>query len=215
MPRGAIDIAADLPPRDIQTVAVTANLLARNELHPALTYLMLDTAAVVNSGHARLADVGTFPNARGQDVPIAEEAQRYYKSGKPFLLHHLPYWAANFVDRMLILLIPAVKFIPVLYNYRLKARIVHWYAMLGAVESELSGAPDPSRVDNYLARLDAIEAEVNAAQLPKWFGEQAYLLRAAIDLVRERLGTPDAKAIPGFRDRPREGAALGMPARPA
>ena len=85
---------------------MTANLLARNEVHPALMYLLLDTAATVNSGHARLAEAGTFPNARGQDVPIAEEAQRYYKSGKPFLKRYLPYWAANFVDRMLILLIP-------------------------------------------------------------------------------------------------------------
>jgi len=36
--------------------------------------------------------------------------------------------------------------------------------------------------------------------------------RAAIDHPRERLGTPDAKAIPGFRDRLREGAGLGTPA---
>ena len=222
VPRGVVDIEADLPPRDISIVAVTANLLARNEVHPALTYLLLDTAVTVNSGHARLAEAGTFPNARGQDVPIAEEAERYYKSGKPFLQRYLPYWAANFVDRMLILLfpifavlIPAIKFVPVLYTYRLKARIVRWYAQLGAVESELSRASDPARIGDYLARLDTIEAEINAARLPKWFGEQAYLLRAAIDLVRERLGTPDAKAIPGFRDRLREGAGLGTPTRPA
>jgi TRAP transporter TAXI family solute receptor len=222
VPRGVVDIAADLPPRDISTVAVTANLLARNEVHPALTYLLLDTAAAVNSGHARLAEVGTFPNARGQDVPIAEEAERYYKSGKPFMQRYLPYWAAIFVDRMLILLIPifavllpAIKFVPVLYTYRLKARIVRWYAQLGEFESELSENPDPAKADEYLARLDAIEAEISGAQVPKWFAEQAYLLRAAIDLVRERLGTPDAKAISGFRDRLRGGAGLGTPARPA
>jgi len=85
VPRGVVDIEADLPPRDVSIVAVTANLLARNEVHPALTYLLLDTAVTVNSGYARLAEAGTFPNARGQDVPVAEEAERYYKSGKPFL----------------------------------------------------------------------------------------------------------------------------------
>jgi hypothetical protein len=126
------------------------------------------------------------------------------------------------MDRMLILLIPifavlipAIKLVPVLYTYRLKARIVRWYAQLGAVESELSGTPDPARIGDFLAQLDSIEAEISAARLPKWFGEQAYLLRAAIDLVRERLGTPDAKAIPGFRDHRRAGAGLGTPARPA
>ncbi len=228
VPRGVVDIEADLPPRDVSIVAVTANLLARNEVHPALTYLLLDTAVTVNSGHARLAEAGTFPNARGQDVPMADEAQRYYKSGKPFLQRYLPYWAANFVDRMLILLlpifavlIPAIKLAPVLYTYRLNARIVRGYAQLGAVESELSrGRRTRPAVGEYLARLDAIEAEINAARLPKWFGEQAYLLRAAIELVRERLGTPDAKAIPGVarsaarRRRPWSARSPGARARP-
>jgi len=205
-PRGVVDIEADLPPRDISTVAATANLLARNDVHPALMYLLLDTATAVNGGHVRLAAAGTFPNARAQDVPVAEEARRYYQSGKPFMQRYLPYWAANFVDRMLILLIPvfavllpAIKFVPVLYTYRLNARIARWYARLGEVEGSLSATPDPARVDDCLERLDTLEAEIGAAHLPKWFAEQAYLLRAAIDLVRERLGKPNAKAIPGFR----------------
>jgi TRAP transporter TAXI family solute receptor len=207
LPRGVIDIAADLPARDISTVAVTANLLARNEVHPALMYLLLDTASAVNSGHARLAEAGTFPNSRGQDVPIAEEAQRYFKSGKPFLQRYLPYWAANFLDRMLVLLIPmlavllpAIKLVPVLYTYRLKSRIVRWYARLSEFERELVGLPNPARVDECLARLDAIETEINAAQVPKWYAEEAYLLRAAIDLVRERLRKPARQAMPAARD---------------
>ena len=134
--------------------------------------------------------------------------ERYYKSGKPFLQRYLPYWAANFVDRMLILLIPifavlipAIKFVPILYTYRLKARIVRGYAQLGVVESELSGRPDRSALGDYLARLDAIEAEIAATRLPKWMGEQTYLLRAAIELVRERLRLAQAKANPELRDR--------------
>jgi TRAP transporter TAXI family solute receptor len=35
VPRGVVDIEADLPPRDVSIVAVTANLLARNEVHPS------------------------------------------------------------------------------------------------------------------------------------------------------------------------------------
>jgi len=222
VPRGVVDIADDLPPRDLAVVATTANLLARNEVHPALAYLLLDTASEVNSGHARLSEAKTFPNPRAQDLPVAEEAQRYYKSGKPFLKAYLPYWAANFVDRMLILLIPIVgvlipviKFAPVLYTYRLKSRIGRWYARLGVVESEMAGQPDVTRTDEYLSRLDAIETEIKAASMPNWLSEQIYLLRAAIDLVRERLGISHAGAISGFRDRSRDGAGLGTPAGPA
>jgi hypothetical protein len=50
-----------------------------------------------------------------------------------------------------------------------------------------------------MARLDAIEAEISAARLPKWFGEQAYLLRAAVELVRERLRAGAGHAPPGQR----------------
>ena len=77
----------------------------------------------------------------------------------------------------------------------------------------MAGEPDPARIGDYVARLDAIEREINATQLPNWLSEEIYLLRAAIDLVRERLGKPDAKAIPGFRDRPRDGAGLGRARR--
>ena len=35
-----------------------------------------------------------------------KEATRHYKSGKPFLHNNLPFWAENFVDRTLVLLIP-------------------------------------------------------------------------------------------------------------
>ena len=100
------------------------------------------------------------------------------------------------------MLIPAIKFAPVLYTYRLKSRIGRWYARLGAVESEMAGQPDPARVGDYLARLDAIEAEINAARLPNWLSEQVYLLRAAIDLVRERLGTPRRQGDPGAARSP-------------
>ena len=159
-------------------------------------YLLLDTATEVNSGHARLAEATTFPNPRGQDMPIAEEAQRYYKSGKPFLKNYLPYWAANFVDRMLILLIPivgvlipAIKFAPVLYTYRLKSRIGRWYAQLAAVESRNGRAAGRrSRATSTLSRLDAIEAEIKAARLPNWLREQVYLLRAAIDARARAVG---------------------------
>ncbi len=222
VPRGLADIAADLPDRNLTTVATTANLLARNEVHPALMYLLLDTASEINSTHVRLAEAGTFPNPRAQDLPVAEEAQRYYKSGKPLLKQYLPYWVANFVDRMLILmlpvfgvLLPAIKFAPMLYTFRLKARIGRWYARLGAVEHEMSGRPDTARVGDYISRLDAIEREINATRLPNWLSEQIYLLRAAIDLVRERLGTPQAKAIPGLRDRPQASAGLGRLDGPA
>jgi TRAP-type uncharacterized transport system substrate-binding protein len=112
VPRGVVSIPDDLPSRDVTMVATTANLLAQNDVHPALMYLLLDTAAEINRTQTHLAEATTFPNGRGQDMPVAAEAARYYKSGKPFLHNYLPYWAANLVDRTLVLLIPRRAYRP-------------------------------------------------------------------------------------------------------
>ena len=205
IPRGLIDIRADLPDHDVGTVAVTANLLVRAELHPALMYLFLDAASEIHGRQTLLADAGRFPNPLRQEFPLSDEAERFYKSGKPFLQRYLPFWVANLADRMLVFLIPLVavllptiRFLPDIIAYKPRARIAALYAKLRALEREIASTRDVARIPEYVERLDAIEAEVTDAKLSGWYAQDVYALRAAIDLVRERLGRPGAKAIPGL-----------------
>lgn len=206
VPRGVSDLARDLPRADVHTIAVNANLLVRSDLHPALMYLLLDAASSIHGAHSIVADAGQFPNARNQDVPLADEAERFYRSGKPFLKRYLPYWLANLADRLILLLIPifavllpVLRFMPVLYEYRINARIGRWYARLGELEDEIGDSPSPERIAGFLPRLDELEAQLNEAAFPGSAAGQVYALRAAIDLVRERLGRPGAKAMPPLR----------------
>ncbi len=206
LPRGIVDIAHDRPHERTQTIAVTANLLVTGDLHPALMYLLLDAATGIHGGHTPLADAGTFPNGARQDVPLAAEAQRFYRQGKPFLKRYLPYWLANLIDRLLVFLIPliavmypAAKLLPSLYTWRLKSAITRRYAELRQLEEEIGEAPAPQHVADFVARLDAIDRGVLALHLPSWFAREAYELRSAIDLVRERLGQPASKAVPALR----------------
>ena len=168
----------------------------------------------------------TFPNPRGQDMPIAEEAQRYYKSGKPFLKDYLPYWAANFVDRMLILLIPIVRRADpgdqvCSRALHLSAEIPHRplvRATCAPWRVEMAGQPDAAR-DRRLpvaarrhrsarSRADAT-AELAAAN------RSICCARRSISCASGS-ASPDAKAIPAcFADAPRDGAGLGTPAGPA
>ena len=210
VPRGVIDIKADVPDHPIATVAVTANLLVRSDLHPALMYLLLDAASEIHGHQSLLADAGTYPNARRQDVPLATEAERFYRQGKPFLQRYLPFWMANLIDRMLVLLIPlfavlipAIKFLPDLYTYRLKSRIVRGYGELRALEKSIAADSAPDKVRTYLERLDAIEHEISELHVPSWFASEGYRFRAAVDLIRERLGHPDAKILKEWRQGPR------------
>jgi len=209
VPRGGIELATDRPAAALPTLAVNANLLVRSDLHPALMYLLLDAATEVHGSHSRLADAGAFPNPRNQDVRLASEADRFYRSGKPFLQRYLPFWVANLVDRLVVLLIPivavllpALRFLPSLYAWRIQSRIARWYGRVSQVEHTVDGATSPDDVSALLAELDAIEAEANAAELPSWYAGDVYRLRAAIDLVRERLGRPGAKTLPTLREAP-------------
>jgi hypothetical protein len=38
---------------------------------------------------------GQFPGAEASDIPLSEEAKRFYKTGRPFLQDQLPFWIAT------------------------------------------------------------------------------------------------------------------------
>jgi hypothetical protein len=49
LPRGIVDIGLDLPARDYHLISPTATLVAHENLHPALTGLLLQAAAKIHS----------------------------------------------------------------------------------------------------------------------------------------------------------------------
>ncbi len=82
---GSVDPLRDLPSEDINLLTTTANLVVRDDLHPALAYLLLEAARDVHKGATLLNKPAEFPNPQGTDFPLADEAERYYKDGRPFL----------------------------------------------------------------------------------------------------------------------------------
>ena len=108
LPRGVIDLDLDLPPADVELLAVSANLVVRRDLHPALIDLLLQTADQVHAGGGLFEEPGEFPSPRYLDFPLHKEAKRYYKSGPPFLQRYLPFWAASLLDRLKVMLLPLV-----------------------------------------------------------------------------------------------------------
>jgi TRAP transporter TAXI family solute receptor len=194
LPRGAIDIASDLPPRDVRMIAATATLVVREETHPALIDLMMQAMQEVHGGAGAFQKPGEFPRAAGADFPLSPEAARYYKSGKPFLQRYLPFWAATLVDRMVVMLIPlfavlipVLKIAPGLYNWRIKSRIYNRYGELKFLEAELEADPARCSRADWLARVDTIERDVNRLPMPLTFSDMVYTLRSHIALVREAI----------------------------
>jgi TRAP transporter TAXI family solute receptor len=192
--RGSVDIAADLPPRNINMVAVTAHLVVREDFHPALVSVLLQAASKVHSNAGIFHKAGEFPSARGGDFPVSEDAARYYKSGPPFLQRYLPFWVANLIERLLVLLVPLIavvipmmRIMPALYDWQIKRNIFRWYRDLKAVEIEMQDAARTSDASVLLTRLNEIERGVTTTKVPLNYWDYVYTLRSHIDLVRARL----------------------------
>ncbi|MCX8116240.1 MAG: C4-dicarboxylate ABC transporter substrate-binding protein, partial [Burkholderiaceae bacterium] len=81
LPRGVVDLAADVPPADVRLIAATTRLLARAETHPALIQLFVQAAARIHASPGWFARAGQFPVGADPELPLAEEAQRFYRHG--------------------------------------------------------------------------------------------------------------------------------------
>ena len=194
LPRGVIDIATDIPAREVTLVATTAYLVARQDFHPALVTVLLEAVNRVHRGSGAFHRSGEFPAAREGDFPVSEDAQHFFKSGPPFLQRYMPFWVANLIQRLLILLVPLIavvipvmRLFPGVYGWRVRARLFRWYRELSTVEAESVRGPDPRRVQELLAHLAEIEAGVGRTRVPLLYSDMAYNLKLHIDLVRTKL----------------------------
>ena len=195
LPEGAMDFGKNHPGQTLHLVSAPAELIAREDLHPALSDLLIAAAKEIHGASSMFRDAGEYPRPIEHEIAISEEAERYYKSGGQFLYKRLPFWLASLVDRVLVLLlpllvvvVPATRVAPQLYRWRVRSRIYKWYGALMAIDREvLDGAMTPERRDNIGKRLDAIERAVNDLRMPVSFADQMYVLREHVSLVRGRL----------------------------
>jgi len=199
LPRGVVDLAKDMPPGDVRLVAPTATLVARESLHPALVQLFVQAARQVHGEAGWFQRKGEFPSTANTERPLAKEAERFYRNGPPFLQRYMPFWAANLVDRMWIvlvsiiaILIPLSRVVPPLYEFRIRSRIFRWYGQLRGVEEAIGQRPD----GELLGELDTIEHKVERITVPLSYADELYSLRSHINLVRGRLrpGAPREEA---------------------
>lgn len=195
LPQGALDLGKNIPVNDLQLVAPTVELIAREDLHPALSDLLLEAAREVHGSAGLFRKSGEFPMVKEHDIRISADATRYYTSGKSFLYRTFPFWLASLINRLLavlvplfLLLIPAMRIAPTIYRWRFHSRIYPWYKVLLEVEREAfkDELTDDKR-QQLLARLDKIEESVNRIKIPPSFGDLLYGLKGHISFVRARL----------------------------
>jgi TRAP-type uncharacterized transport system substrate-binding protein len=194
VPRGVRDLAKDRPPTDVILIAPKASLVVRKDLHPAIQYLLLNAAMQIHSGPSIFQHAGHFPSAEAIDIPLSNEALRFYKSGPPFLHNYFPFWMAALIGKLIVLipilavLYPIMKFLPHLYDWVMRSKILRMYGELSVLEDEMTDARSTGRdIREMIARLDRLQGQANHLRMPVAYVSRLYDLRNHIDLVREGL----------------------------
>jgi TRAP-type uncharacterized transport system substrate-binding protein len=192
LPRGVVDLAANVPARDVRMIASTTSLLAREGTHPALLTLFAQNAQKIHGGAGWFNRAREFPNSRNSELPIAKEADRAMNESVPMLQRYLPFWIANLIERMwlvmgilLAFMLPLSRIVPPLYQFRVRSRVFRWYGRLREIETDMeSGKADNAEL---LTALNALEAQAEKVSVPLSYADELYALRNHIHLVRKKL----------------------------
>ncbi len=194
LPEGALNLEANIPPSEVHLLAPTVTLVARESMHPALVYLVLKAISRVHGGAGMLQREHEFPSDKDTDFEMSGQARHFYESGPPFLDRYLPFWAATFVNRVLIIVLPLAalaiplsRIAPAVYAWLIKSRIYKLYGELRFLEMQVRNAQPPLDLPAFRRELDAIEHRVNHLRLPVAFASHLYELRSHIELVRTKL----------------------------
>ncbi len=184
-------------PRPIHMVAPTAELVARDPLHPALSDLLIDAAREVHgkrescmqrAGRIPCAARSRLPDQRrrrallqvGQRLPVPRAAVLGREPRRPS--------ARCVVVPLIVLLIPALRLVPSLYAV---AREVAHLSLVWRADRDR--AQRAQRAFGGRARVAAANGStpsrtaVNGLKMPLAFADQFYVLREHIGFVRARL----------------------------
>ncbi len=194
LPEGTVDLARNIPPRDVTMVAAGTEILVHRDLHPAIQMLLLQAAREVHGEGGVFNRPGELPRAQAATFPLSDDALRYYRSGRPFLQRYLPFWVANLIDRFLVLGLPVLavafplfRIVPPVYRWRVRRRIYRWYGELMFIENEARSTLTAGERRDYAERLAVIERTVDELEPPLAYADQLYSLRQHIEFVREKL----------------------------
>jgi TRAP-type uncharacterized transport system substrate-binding protein len=194
LPEGAADLARNIPPKDLDMLAVAANLVAVEDIHPVIVDLLLEAAKKVHGGGGLFQRVGEFPAPVDLDLPLSPDAERFYKDkGSPSILRrYLPFWMVVWVNRfivvgipLLIVAIPFFRNIPALYRWRTRRKVYRWYGELKTIEDAVRRREGEQAA--HSARLEQLAARVDRLHIPHAYSGELFALLMHIRLVREML----------------------------
>jgi TRAP-type uncharacterized transport system substrate-binding protein len=194
LPRGIFDLANDRPTADIQLLASKSILAVRADLHSALQYLLLTAATEIHSRSGVFQKAEQFPVAESADLPLSPDAERFHRSGRPFLQEQLPFWFAVLIGKALLVLVPLAavaypifRVLPLLYDWMMRSKIAHLYGEMRSVEDMMEHEAQDLDAPAMMARIDELEQRAIRLKIPTSYDGSLYTARLHIGLIRSHL----------------------------
>ena len=192
LPKGVVRLDPLIPPDEITLVGTTANVLIRDDLHPAIIQLLAQTLKEEHSGPGLFQRSGEFPSINDPEYAVSPVAIEYYRNGPSLLLRYLPIWMTTYVQRIiafvvatLAIVFPVFGFAPRLYGWFVRQRFRQLYQRLRVIENSLQATLTPAKVDVLQAELADIERATMTA--PMRHSDLYFMLRYHLDQIRSRL----------------------------
>lgn len=196
LPSGILDYQRPLPAEDMQLVALVTRLVAREGLHPALVNRLVHAVIEVHSGGQVIPADRQYPASSDLGIEPDAYAAQLFDKGFSALEQFLPYWIVAQLNRVLLVLLPALllllplmRLLPALYGAILDRRVYRHYARVHEIDATLMQEADTLDGEDLRAlrgELDAIERKILRASLPNSYRKQAYTLLHHLDYVRKR-----------------------------
>jgi len=203
VPEGAFDLRRNFPSQDMKLLSTTTNILVDDRMHPAIQFLFLEAAREINGRGSFFSKRGEFPAFKDSVLPDSPIAIHYEKNHYPLLSAYMPFWMAEFINRLIFILLPffAITYpvLLVLPSYRIKRmqnKINRLYVTLKSYEEEWLLDFHPELRDDYLKKLDLLEYQALRIKVPKSLSNEYYALRTSIDYVRNCLN----RGVHAFKD---------------
>ena len=208
---GMLDMARNIPGEDKVLLGAAATLVVRDGIHPDLVRLLMGAAQRVHGHGGLLERAGQFPSDANVELPVHEQARRYFRTGPSWLERTFPFWLAGLLDRTVLVVLPAATLLAPLFGLvlpaldrRWRARIARQYVVLRACDR--CDETQAETLDGDIDRLRQLRREVERTEVPLLFLPELVDLSRHIDLLLEHLerrraslATRDGRPCPAVR----------------
>ncbi|AZP11785.1 hypothetical protein [Undibacterium parvum] len=102
---------------------------------------------------------------------------------------YLPFWLANLIEDLLIILLPLFQIMPKVYKHIIKRDLIAWYGEIKLLEDEVweNYPPEPEQFQAWMKEIEEIAARVNQLEMPQSHFNEIYILKQSNGIVRERI----------------------------